>query len=910
MFQSGFFFNEDHFNRLFPFYLLLNRRMEVTAYGSSLKKMELVQPSCSFHDYLFCKRPRFEQPDFSTIAGIAGQLVMVQSKVNNKIILRGQWELLDKDHIIFLGSPWFHSVEEVIKNRLSLNDFANYDPTIDLLHVLKTQELVSGDLQAMQQALTLNSKRFTSLVKNLHTAILIIDEKDRIVETNEQFCSLFGISTPPNLLKGAAYTTLKESLKAAFVDPEQFEQQVHDLVQENRSVQHQQLSMRDGRVLKRDFIPLYDQDRSIGHLWQYQDVTEATKAEAKLRQREEKYRSIIANMNLGLLEVDNEDRIMFANQSFAEMSGFAVEEMLGKKAAELLFRAEQRQIFRDKSELRAKGISDVYEINLINRKGAEIWWMISGAPLYNDAGERIGSIGIHLDITAQKQLTQELLQAKVQAETSVNTKQQFLANMSHEIRTPMNAILGISRQLQKKITDKEQLSLVDAVTEASENLLVILNDILDFSKLDAGKLSLEEIPFSLVHSIQKTTLLLGYKAEEKNLYLYESYDPGIAPVLKGDPFRLNQVLLNLLGNAIKFTETGGITLQCSVVANEKHKQVVQFTIADSGIGINADYLPHIFEKFTQQDQHTSRKFGGSGLGMSICKQLVELMGGTLAIESEQGRGTTLQVIIPFAKTDAALPAKPISSVEQQGHVLSGKKVLVVDDNTMNRMVAGLFLNPHGIMVQEAVNGAEAIQLLKEHSFDLVLMDVQMPVMNGMEATRIIREKISATIPVIALTANAIKSEGEQFLLAGMNAILTKPFQEQEILSILLHYLSNTGAPETQKVNSGTALNLESFRLISEGQPEMFLTLITALQSELKQAAADLSNQELLDNDLVRRVIHHIMPNVEMLEATTLIGMLEALREHAEGEIKAAQVDAVCTEINRLVAQLEQIQPVP
>ena len=374
------------------------------------------------------------------------------------------------------------------------------------------------------------------------------------------------------------------------------------------------------------------------------------------------------------------------------------------------------------------------------------------------------------------------------AEDTAKTKEIFLANMSHEIRTPMNAILGLGKQLLKTELSTYQRSFLESITTAADNLLVIINDILDFSKIESGKLDLEAIDFNLPAVLTQLRNMLSNKIEEKGLKCEMYLDRAISPVLKGDPHRINQILLNLLSNSIKFTDQGSISLSCSLIESHADRQVIELTVADTGIGVDKKYLKKIFQKFSQESVNIARKYGGTGLGMAITKQLVDLMDGKISIESEKNQGTkvSIRLTLPVGhQQEKAEKPKPLISHQR----LKGKKILLVEDNKLNRLVAKTILAHFGILVTEAVNGEIAVEILRKETFDLVLMDMQMPVMDGIDATMMIRKEISTTLPIIALTAHALKSEELRCREAGMNDFIAKPFEEDKLINVLSMFLS-------------------------------------------------------------------------------------------------------------------------
>jgi PAS domain S-box-containing protein len=665
-----------------------------------------------------------------------------------------------------------------------------------------------------------SENRLVSLITNLQNGILVEDENRRVVLTNEMYCDMFGINASPENLKGEDSADYVDKTKELFKDPDFFEEEMLSLLEFQKPALDELLEMKDGRILKRDYIPICNNKIYKGHLWKYTDVTAEKYAENTLRIREEKYRSIIDNMNLGLLEVDTEENIIFANQCFCDMSGYELDELLGKRAAQIFAKGENIELMDQKNEERKRGTPDAYEIVVKNKRGQVRWWLVSGAPRYTDQGELVGSIGIHLDITDQKQLEIELTAAREQAEQSTRSKEVFLANMSHEIRTPMNAILGMSNQLAKSPLTKKQLFYLDAINAASENLLVIINDILDLSKIEAGKLSLEKIAFEPKAVIKRAIQALNHKAEEKGLALTNSIlDERVSEVMLGDPYRLNQVLLNIISNAVKFTEKGGVDIKLEVINDGKNSQTVQITVKDTGIGMDEKFRKSLFEKFSQEDASVTRQYGGTGLGMSICRQLIELMDGEIFVESEKGSGTTMSFVVTFPRGKVEdLPSREIFVADEK--MLVGKKILVVDDNEMNRLLATTILGNYGAETFESENGQESVEFLAANAVDLVLMDIQMPVMNGFDAARYIREHISKDLPMIALTANAIKGDNEKCVEAGLNSYLAKPFKEEDLMKMIAGMLHTNPSFNTQK----------KVEMVVTEEPEPVLYDITELKA--------------------------------------------------------------------------------
>ncbi len=374
----------------------------------------------------------------------------------------------------------------------------------------------------------------------------------------------------------------------------------------------------------------------------------------------------------------------------------------------------------------------------------------------------------------------------------MKVKEQFLANMSHEIRTPMNAIVGFTNLLLKTEIGLEQKQYVDAIKTSGENLLVIINDILDFSKIQSGKFSFEKIELSLSQLISTLTDLMLPKSVEKNITLSTKIDKQIPDKLIGDPTRLSQILLNLVGNAIKFTEKGEVKIEAKLIKETETSVELQFSVIDTGIGISKDKLSTIFQGFTQASNETTRKYGGTGLGLTIVKQLIELQGGDISVKSELAKGSVFDFNLRFDKSSKSLiENKNGYSKENETISMKGLNILLVEDNLLNQVLAKKVLSDWHWNVDIAENGLIAIEKVKQNDFDVILMDIQLPEMDGYEATRNIRKMgntAKSNVPIIAMTAHAMSGEAEKCINAGMNEYISKPFDttvlHNKIISVL------------------------------------------------------------------------------------------------------------------------------
>ena len=428
---------------------------------------------------------------------------------------------------------------------------------------------------------------------------------------------------------------------------------------------------------------------------------------------------------------------------------------------------------------------------------------------YREIDETILGVTIIAYETTPHVLTKnELIDAKNHAELktqiaedAVKAKQQFLSNMSHEIRTPMNAIIGFTHVVLKTDLNKEQKEYINAIKVSGDALIVLINDILDLAKVDAGKMTFEQKPFNLSDAISNMLQLFEPKIKEKNLVLVKEYDETIPAMVIGDPMRLRQIILNLMGNAVKFTAKGGITFRARLLSEKEAETTIEFELKDTGIGISEDRLEHVFNNFEQAGKEISSSYGGTGLGLAIVKQLVERQGGTISVSSELGKGSIFCFVMQFPKI--TLKAEKTTERIQKGKVekdesheagVNNVKVLVAEDIVLNQLLIKIILLDFGFDIDIVNNGKVAIEYLQKNTYDIVLMDLQMPVMNGFEATTYIRNTLNSQIPIIALTADVTTADVEKCIALGMNDYISKPIDEKQLYSKMIKYLKQTNVP--------------------------------------------------------------------------------------------------------------------
>ncbi len=526
---------------------------------------------------------------------------------------------------------------------------------------------------------------------------------------------------------------------------------------------------------------------------------EKSKSDQRLRDQQFYTRSLIESNIDALMTTDPSGIITDVNKQMEQLTGSTRDELIGAPFKDC-FTDPSRAEAGIKRVLAEKSVTD-YELTVRARDGKQTVVSYNATTFYDRGRTLNGVFASARDVTERKRVEAELQQAKAAAESASRTKSDFLASMSHEIRTPMNAIMGIADLLAKTPLSAQQDKYVQIFRRSGDNLLNLINDILDLSKVEAAQLDLERTGFSLADHLEKVTEMVAPRADEKGLTLECTIAPGVANDLVGDPTRLRQVLLNLLGNAVKFTEKGRVWLKVESDADAAVPTALRFTVSDTGIGIPGHKLSRVFERFTQADSSTTRRFGGSGLGLTISKRLVELMGGRIWATSELGRGSVFAFAVPFEIWAAA--NRPVAVTVGAGAQppLPPLRILMAEDSPDNCTITLAYLEHTPYQVDVAETGVVACRMFKAGHYDLVLMDRQMPAMDGLTATRTIRawEKANGRrpTPIIALTASALKGDRETCLAAGCTAYLTKPIKEDVLLQAIKDYSAPLDPPEPE-----------------------------------------------------------------------------------------------------------------
>ena len=518
--------------------------------------------------------------------------------------------------------------------------------------------------------------------------------------------------------------------------------------------------------------------------------------------------------------------------------------------------------------------------------------LLSGSVYKDDKGKVIGAVIVARDITEQKRVEKELIEAKVFAELTtviaeeaksraeeaaiaaregMRSKQQFLSNMSHEIRTPMNAIIGFTKVLLKTdLTDKQREFLI-AIKLSGDALIVLINDILDLAKVEAGKMEFEQTPFKMEASILSMIHLFERKIQEKNIQLINEYDPSIPVTLIGDPIRLHQIIINLLSNAVKFTSHGEITIRAHLINQDDNKVSIRFSVSDTGIGISPHDLGKIFENFQQASINTSRLYGGTGLGLAIVKQLVESQGGSISVKSELDKVSTFTFVLDFKK--AIYESIPAPDILERDSDISNIRVLAVEDMALNQLLMKTLLDDYGFERDIAANGKIAIEKMKTNDYDIVLMDLQMPEMNGFEATDYIRNTLHSSIPIIALTADVTTVDLAKCMAVGMNDYIAKPIDERLLYSKIVGLVKKSLVTESTSSDShvifvhppAKCINLDYLIHRTKSDPVLIMEMI-ALYLEQTPTLVLAMKESLKNDDWIglHAAVHKLIPSFSIM----------------------------------------------
>jgi len=618
----------------------------------------------------------------------------------------------------------------------------------------------------------------------------------------------------------------------------------------------------------------------------------------------------IESMPNGLVITDSHGTIEYVNAGLESITGYSAVEVVGLTPHIFSSTYHTPEFYEEFWRVLKSG--KTWNGELCNRRkdGTLVWVQETISAMRDASGSIVNYVAIWTDIT-------ELIRAREVAVAASYAKSRFLANMSHEIRTPMNAIIGLSHLCLQTDLAPDQRDFLNKIHASADTLLGVINDILDFSKIEAGKLQLEHIPFEVGNVIANIDSLLGSKAADKGLRFLVTLDPRVPSILQGDPLRLGQVLINLLSNSVKFTAAGTIELNIRWMDQSEDKVILRFTVTDTGIGMNQQQIGKIFLAFDQADSSTTRMYGGTGLGLAICKQLVELMGGSIGVRSHPGRGTSIDVDLSFSRGERNLQPSSFPRIETQlttedaNALLAGKRILLVEDNEINRIVGTGLLKKLGALVSIAVDGERALEVLQHENFDVILMDIQMPNMDGITTTRAIRAQPRlATIPIIALTAHAYAEERDNCLAAGMNDLITKPIAPRTLYSVLARHVLPADTPAIDDANvvavippAAGGLDAKAGLIYADGNPDLYKKLLKHFRAKFGAVMVQLrSSLAQARYDEGKRLAHMLCGTAGTIGATSLQHLAGTLEE-ALIKVPAEDMEGLLTPIDSELARV-------
>ena len=644
-------------------------------------------------------------------------------------------------------------------------------------------------------------------------------------------------------------------------------------------------------------------DGSLGFQCFVRDISEKKRMQQELRGVETRLneqqlllQSILDNTTSMFYVKDLQGLYLMANRRFLEVLQLTEDQVIGHTVAEFSSPEQARRYEELDKELLATGKPIQVEERLIT-PSADIHVLLTKFPLKDKNGRIYGISGIATDITERVRNSQQLIVAKTEAEEARKMQELFLANMSHEIRTPMNGIVGMTNLLLETSLNRQQGEFANVIRRSADNLLVIIDDILDLSKIKAGKLTIERIDFRLQDVTANIWALFESRILKKGLKFEIIVDPKIPDSLVGDPHRLNQVLINLVGNAVKFTESGSIKVTIRLEKQEHKTAHLLFSVADSGIGIAAEQLPHIFESFSQAGSDITRKYGGTGLGLTICQQLLSMQGGSIDVVSEQGKGTIFSFALPYGCV--ANPAiNPQARKTQQDSQLqfAGKHFLVVEDNPINQQLIEYVIKKAGAEVTPAGHGGEAIEALKKRTFDIIIMDLQMPVMDGYETTKHLRNAMKLRTPILAMTANALKGEQVRCLEVGMNGYMSKPFEFRDFYSRVASLLEKRPEPLKDVLFNLSLLEEIGDRDYIHDTLSTFLEGLPEHLSSLQKAHND------NDYDRLAFLAHKLRGTMGVFQARSLAELLDKIEQSARDRTDPGGLIPVTLNLLKKLAQ--------
>jgi len=639
-----------------------------------------------------------------------------------------------------------------------------------------------------EQALRESEMRYRGLIETQNNLIVRVDMDGELTFVNEAFCRFAGRSRGELIGQYLDAYIYYEDV----ADPEKLKKMLTSRRERVVTVERRMRARTGAAWVRWESLAVFDEsDQAVEIQYVGQDITERRQMNEVLKESERRLSFLFEEIpHIAVKGYNAKREAIFWNRASEELFGYSKKEALGKKMEELVLSPDRREEMISAFDAWVETGEEVPsgEMMKCHADGREISVYSSCLATRNQQGEREMYI-IDVDLSQLKRANEELVKAKEYAEKASRAKSEFLANISHEIRTPMNGVMGMTDLLLDSKLDEGQRDYAKIILESTQELMGLIDELLDISRIEAGEIRLTPEPFNPREVVEKVVLLFTDRAGKKGVDLSVAIHPDVPEKMMGDAGRIRQILINLVGNALKFTHDGHVQIRMQVEKTEDGWDLL-CDVKDTGIGMNSELQAQVFEKFTQGDSSSKRKHGGAGLGLAITKQLVELMGGTISVASEEGKGTSFDfnLRLPDLEFDAT-EAEVVEPLEKGMHPKIKARILLVEDNLVNQKVATAMLKNMGCRIRVAPNGAQALQQISNHKFDLIFMDCQMPILDGFETTRAIREMVGAIrdIPIVAMTAHALKEDRQACLDAGMDDYIAKPVDRSKLFAILRKY---------------------------------------------------------------------------------------------------------------------------
>jgi PAS domain S-box-containing protein len=780
------------------------------------------------------------------------------------------------------------------------------------------------------ESVRLAESKYRSIFENAVEGIYQSTTEGRLLTANPALARMFGYDSPQEMLSSVSNVGDK-----LYARPELREEVIQRLQQNDSVSGIEGLGVRkDGSEMWFSLSARAVRDNS-GEVVSLEgalvDITKRKQAEEQLRQTETRYRTLVEQLPaVTFIDLaDGSEESLYVSPQVEGMLGYTPEEWTASRLwRERLHPDDRGRVLASDERFNDRGEPVDEEYRLLAKDGSVVWVREETVLVRGEGGEPLYVQGIMTDVTTRKRAEDEMRKAREVAEAASRAKSEFLANMSHEIRTPMNGVIGMAGLLLDTGLTPEQRKYAETVRSSGDVLLMLLDDILHFSKLEAGEVRIENINFDLQDVVRDACTLFTERARDRGLDLSSHIDPDVPTALRGDPFRLRQVLTNIVGNAVKFTEEGHVTLKVELV-DENHQEVkIQFGVSDTGIGITEEQQSRLFQAFSQADPSTTRKYGGTGLGLAISKQLVELMGGEIQVVSEPGAGSTFSFVLSLvrqqgSRREVSSSPAPLSYVGSSAATSHGHRqlatqadatILVAEDTLVNQMVASELLKRRGFRVYVVANGAAAVESVSHTSYAAILMDVQMPDMDGYEATAEIRksEGNDRHTPIIAMTAYALQGDREKALSAGMDDYITKPIRPEDLDRVLAHWVFDSSptredldlpahsSPEDPSSSLDQRV-LTDLRIIQqEGGAEIVDRLVDTFRDETPPHLATLRQAaEAEDTQLLKRTAHTLNGICRAIGASQMASVCGELETMDDASLLTQAPDAVAWLANEL-----------